>query len=177
MYGYPENRDSTVGTLRRARVDRIDDKGAQQIMKKLLGLASEKPEDVYRAQSHGLSSHPPAGSEGMFLSLGGRADRMIGLGFEHKDKRPKDLPEGGTVLYDADGKFLKLVKDKATLQAGDKPFEVIGVTTVEIDAKGKVTIKTTEPVLIKAPRVDLGDEGGTGVATQAGISAKVFAVL
>jgi phage gp45-like len=34
------------------------------------------------------------------------------IGFEHKDHRPKNLPVGGTALYDATGKILKIVKDE-----------------------------------------------------------------
>ena len=88
---YPENRASTIGTLRRGTVQKIDDSGSQQIFRKLRGLKSEAPEDVYRPQSHGFSSHPPEGSEGLLLSLGGRADRMVALGYEHKDHRPKTV--------------------------------------------------------------------------------------
>lgn len=183
MYGYPENRDSTVGHLRRARVDKIDDSGAQQIMKKLLGLASEKPEDVYRAQSHGFSSHPPAGSEGLFLALGGRADRLIGLGFEHKDKRVKNLPEGGTALYDADGKVLKIVKDETTYDAGGKPIKITNASTVLIEGASDVVVGVKgRYIRIRPGRVDLGvtdkaGQAGPAVMTEAGPSSIVFAVV
>lgn len=167
-FGYPENRDSTVGTLRRARVDKIDDSGAQQIMKKLLGLASEKPEDVYRAQGHGLSSYPPAGSEGLFLSLGGRADRLIGLGFEHKDKRIKNLKEGNTVLYDDKGNVV--------FAKGDNGLSVNAKTgTVEVRSQtDKVTVKPGDGKFVY-----LGGDGTDGtydfVMTESGPSINVKA--
>lgn len=100
---FPEGQEGIVATLRRATVQQIDDSGTQQILKKITGLKSESFEDVYRPQPHGLSSNPPAGSEGLFLALGGRSDRLVGLGFEHKDYRPKNTPAGATVLYDDKG--------------------------------------------------------------------------
>ncbi len=105
-FGYPENQHSTIGTLRRARVKEIDDSGTQQILKRITGLKNDYPEDVYRAQSFGVSSHPPKDSEGIFLALGGRSDRLIGLGFEHKDHRPKSSPAGTAVLYDDKGNVI-----------------------------------------------------------------------
>lgn len=182
-YGFPEGRDSVVGSLRRARVDRIDDSGAQQIMQKLQGLAGDAPEDVYRAQSHGFSSHPPAGSEGLFLSLGGRSDRLIGIGFEHEEKRPKDLPEGGTALYDADGKILKFIKDETTLDAGGKPIKITNASTVLIEGSSDVAvgIKGGRYIRIRGGRVDLGvaspsADAPNAVVTTAGPSSIVFAV-
>lgn len=169
--------DSTLGHLRRATVLKTDDSGTQQILKKLRGLASEQPQNVYRPQAHGFSSHAPSGSEGLFLSLGGRGDRMLALGFEHKDHRPKNLPEGGTALYDADGKVLKFVKDNADWDNGNKSFRMHNVTTVEIDASGNVTIRSTQSVLVEAPRVDLGGPDGARVETIAGPSSRVFAVV
>lgn len=183
FYGYPENQHSTIGTLRRARVDKIDDAAAQQIMKKLIGLKGDQPEDVYRAQSHGLTSHPPKGSEGLFLSLGGRSDRIMGLGFEHKDHRPKNLPEGGTALYDHSGKVLKMVKDQTELDAGGKPVVIKNATTIKIEGQSDVAIGVNGRwIRIRPGRVDLGITSPTGqadpaVMTDAGPSSKVFAVI
>lgn len=122
----PEGQDGVLASIRRARVQEVDDSGTQQIFKKMSGLASELPEDIYRPQSHGLSSNPPKDSEGLFLALGGRSDRLIALGFEHKDNRPKDTPSGQTVLYDDKGNviFAKgsdgiLIKAKAGIVAVD----------------------------------------------------------
>jgi hypothetical protein len=108
---FPEGQEGLVATLRRATVQKTDDSGTQQMLKKMTGLKSETFEDVYRPQPHGFSSHAPAGSEGVFLALGGRSDRLLALGFEHKDFRPKDTPEGGTVLYNHTGDIIRVFKD------------------------------------------------------------------
>jgi hypothetical protein len=108
---FPEGQEGLVATLRRATVQKTDDSGTQQMLKKMTGLKSETFEDVYRPQPHGFSSHAPSGSEGLYLALGGRSDRLLAVGFEHKDFRPKDTPEGGTVLYNHTGDIIRVFKD------------------------------------------------------------------
>lgn len=100
---FPEGQEGLIASLRRATVQKTDDSGTQQILKKMTGLKTESFEDVYRPQSHGFSSHAPSGSEGLYLALGGRSDRLVALGFEHKDKRIRNLSEGNAVLYDDKG--------------------------------------------------------------------------
>jgi phage baseplate assembly protein V len=177
-FGYPEAPEGIIGQLRRATVTEVDDSGTQQILRKMRGLASERPEDVYRPQAHGFSSHPPTGSEGLFLSLGGRSDRLVGLGFEHKDKRPKNLPEGGVALYDADGKILKIIKDETTFDAGGKPVRIFNATTVSVEGASKIMLKVGgRVVVVQASRIDLGaDPAPYKVVTEAGPSSVVYAV-
>lgn len=179
---FPEGQEGIVAQIRRATLLKTDDSGTQQILKQLRGLASEQPVDVYRPQPHGFSSHAPSGSEGLFLALGGRSDRLLALGFEHKDKRPKNLPEGGTALYDADGKILKMVKDGVDLDAGGKPVTIRNATTVKIEGSDAVFGVQGRYVRVRAGRVDLGIESPTdsapnAVITDAGPSTKVFAVI
>jgi phage gp45-like len=166
---FPEGQDGLVTGFRRATVLKTDDTGTQQMLKQLRGLRGELPEDVYRPQQHGLSSHAPAGSEGLFLALGARSDRLLGLGFEHKDKRPRNLPEGGVALYDADGKLLKLVKDEVSLDAGGKPVRIVNASKITLDVSGTL-------VVIKPGRIDLGeDNAANAVVTTGGPSSVVFA--
>ncbi len=108
---FPEGQEGLVTTMRRATVQKTDDSGTQQILKKMTGLKSETFEDVYRPQPHGFSSHAPEGSEGVFLALGGRSDRLLALGFEHKKYRPKDTPEGGTAIYNHTGDIVRVFKE------------------------------------------------------------------
>src|SRR5262245_16551511 len=102
MWRDGERGDGIVGHLRRARVVKVDDSGTQQKVN-LRGAASDRPEEVVRVLPHGFASNPPADAEGVLLSLGGRSDRLVFLGGEHKDKRIKDLPSGAAVLYDDKG--------------------------------------------------------------------------
>lgn len=180
---FPESRDSLIATLRRATVIEVDDRGTQQMLKRMRGLRSEEFEDVYRPQPHGLTSVPPSGAEGLFLALGGRSDRLVALGFEHKDKRPRNLPAGAVALYDADGKVLKLVKEETVLDAGNKPVTIKNATKIKIEGAEDIAIGVNGRwIRIRPGRVDLGVTSPTGeavpaVETTAGPSSKVFAVV
>lgn len=168
MYGFPEGRDNLLGMIRRATLLNTDDSGSQQMMRKLRGLRSEFPEDVYRPQPHGLSSHPPSGSEGVLLALGGRSDRLLGFGFEHKDFRPRNLPSGATVLYDDKGNVVFL---KSAL--GIVIEAKVGDLTIEAK-DGKIVVKPSA-----GKNVYLGGNGADGtyakVMTESGPAANVYA--
>lgn len=156
---YPENRAGLLGLARRATAIGFDDSQAQQFITELRGLKADAPRWVYRAQSFGLSAVPPAGSEGIVIALGGRSDRLLGLGFEHKDYRPKDSPAGTSVLYDDKGNVI-FVK---------------GANGIEIKAGvGKVTV-TPAP----GQNVYLGGDVGAGayarVITESGPAVNVYA--
>ncbi|WP_316224642.1 MULTISPECIES: phage baseplate assembly protein [unclassified Bradyrhizobium] len=165
---FPEGQEGLIGSLRRATVQKIDDSGTQQILKKMTGLKTEIFEDVYRPQPHGFSSHPPSGSEGLYLALGGRSDRLLGLGFEHKDFRYRNLPEGQAVLYDHKGNVVLMQSDKGVRVAAKK-----GV--VEVSAQdSKVFVKPGAGQM-----VFLGGDGEDGsygfVETDVGTSINVKA--
>jgi phage gp45-like len=199
MHWYPEGQEGVIGTLRRSKLAKTDDSGSEQMLVKLTGLKTEQFENVYRAQCFGLSSHAPQGSVGLFLALGGRSDRLIGLGFEHKDYRPKNTPEGGVILYDHKGDVVRVFPDtmelyhakqiKLSIGAGLKSSDDASCTIVLTkDAltitRGQSSVKiedaqithTSPHVIVKSDRVDLGDTGGTPVLTVAGPATKVFAV-
>lgn len=119
-----EERDAVRGAIRRGTIDRIDDSGTQQIVRRARGGASEEFGDIYRPQPHGFSSHPPAGSEMLLQAMGGRSDRLLVLGGEHKDHRYRNLPEGAVALYNANGSI-------ATLIGQDIKIKSSGTITLE----------------------------------------------
>lgn len=121
----PEGRDAVLATLRRATVNTVDDTGSQQLLRKVRGLASEEFEDVYRPQPHGFSAVPPDGSEGLFLSLSGRSDRLLALGFEHKDKRFRGLSPGEAVVYDHEGNIVRMRGTKGIYAMAEKDHIVV----------------------------------------------------
>ena len=198
---FPEGQEGLVATMRRATVLKTDDSGTQQILKQMTGLKTETFEDVYRPQPHGFSSVAPNGSEGVYLALGGRSDRLLALGFEHKDFRPKNTPEGGTILYNHTGDVVRVFKDqmelyhsttiKLSIGAGVKRSDDQSVTIVA--TKDAITItkkqavvtltdgetKITHPakVVVDCPKILLGSESAsTPVALCSGACAtKVFA--
>lgn len=152
----PAASDNIRAMLRRATVEEVDDSGSQQLVR-MRGLKGETFSKVYRAQPHGFSSVPPKDSEALLLALGGRSDRVIMIGAEHRSHRPKDLPAGAGALYGVNGELISLIGGVV---------RIVGATLmVEADTK----------IVLKAPRVDLGEEGGEKVVTEAGPSSKVYA--
>lgn len=113
-----EERDAVRTAMRRGTIEQIDDSGSQQIVRRARGGASETFEDIYRPQPHGFSSHPPKGSEFLVQALGGRSDRLLALGGEHKDHRHKNLPAGATAIYNANGSLITLIGQDIKVKAG-----------------------------------------------------------
>lgn len=159
--------DDVVGSaVRRARITKVDDSGTQQKVD-LIGLASEKPQKIVRVQPHGFSSYPVNDAEGVMIQLAGRSGRTMFLGGEHKDKRPKNLPQGGTVIYDADGNVVRVVGTDLQIKHKTKIVLAVGETQIIISEDG---------IVLKG-NVHLGDDGGTLVALcGGGCASKVYAV-
>jgi len=61
-----------------------------------------------RVYPHGFSSHSVKDSHFLAMGLGGRRDLLVALGGEHHEKRPKNLPEGDTILYNAEGDAIRI---------------------------------------------------------------------
>lgn len=115
--------DAVRSMVRRAAIDAVHDDGEQQLVD-ARGLARDKFERIHRAQDYGVSSNPPAGSEGLLLALGGRSDRVAMLGtYSAKDRR-KNLPAGGVALHDNGKNVHKLLgpDGQVIYSAGDVKF-------------------------------------------------------
>lgn len=76
------------------------------------GMADEQHTKLMRVYPHGFSSHSVDEAHMLALSLGGRRDLLVALGGEHHQKRPKNLPKGDTVLYNAEGDVIRLFGKK-----------------------------------------------------------------
>lgn len=138
---YPEGQESAIAAVRRVTVTKVDDSGTQQLVN-LRGLAGEAPEDIVHLSRFGFGSNPVLGSEGVGISLGGRSDRLMVLGLEHKDHRRKNLPAGTSVVYDNQGNIVFLK----------------GANGIEVSAQqGKVSVKAGA-----GQKVFLGGTGDDG---------------
>jgi phage gp45-like len=144
----------------RITVADVDDAGPQQFVH-ATGLMGQDIGRMVRVQHFGLSSVPPAGSEGHGLALGGGADRLFALGLEHPGLRPQNTPPGGTVLYDAFGDAISLVRPNLRIVHSADIQIVVGSTVVRV----------------RPGRIDLGAmQAPNQVETTAGPSAIVWAV-
>ena len=91
--------------LTRAELISTDDSGPEQKVE-AYGLAGEKLSELHRPQPFGLSAHAPPQSTALIMSLGGERSISILMGGELPSKRPNNLPEGTSVLYDASGNVI-----------------------------------------------------------------------
>lgn len=121
-----------------------DDAQAQSVQIDL--LADETHEGVERFQEYGFTSVPHAGAEVIMVAVGGLRSHGIVIAVEDRRYRMKSLKPGEVALYDDLGQSVVLTRDGITV---DSP---IGVTV------------TTPLAKVIADHVDLGGEGGRGVA-------------
>lgn len=160
--------------LFRAEITRTDDRGEMQLGRGY-GYAGEEVDRVHVVRQHGLASHAPNGSHGIGLAGSGERSLVAFLGLEHPDKRPRDLKEGNTVLYDAAGNATRLLGDDGIWHdAGKRPQKMSG-KTAEISGTDKAWIGS------KDGRTYLGGDGTDGtyapVMTASGPSTSVFCKL
>ena len=119
--------------LSRVELTKTDDSGEQQLLV-AKGVADEViggNEMVLKVQQHGFTSHAPKGSEGIVMSMGGNRDQHVMLGMENKDKRYKDLPEGGVAFYDGSGQAVLDGSGNLTITVKKM---IIKADSLEIDA-------------------------------------------
>lgn len=162
-----EHDDALRSMIRRGRLLKLDDSGTQQKVD-LGGYKNERPKEIVRVQQHGISSYPRKDAEGVMLQLGGRSDRTVFIGGEHKDDRPKDLKEGNAVLYDNEGNVV-------WMKSGDGIHMTSKKGEVELHSKdSKVWVKPGDGKM-----VFLGGDGEDGtysfVMTEDGPSVNVKA--
>lgn len=161
-------------TIFRAELSETDDRGELQTGKGY-GFAGEELDKVHIVRQHGLASHAPKGSHGIGIAGSGERALVAFLGLEHQEKRPRDLKEGNTVLYDAAGNATRLLGDDGIWHdAGKRPQKMSG-KTAEISGTDKAWIGS------KDGKTYLGGDGTDGtyaaVMTASGPSTTVFCKL
>lgn len=179
----------------RGRITAVyDDKGVQKVDVKM--LSGEVHTGVERFQQSGLTTHPMAGAEVVVSYMGGNRTHPIVTAVEDKKRRKKNLKAGGAALQDLSGAGVEVVTESdgllvnsngqpLTMRFDDGTTLTMGGGEVRIKkGDAEVTISDTSLVAKKGllvqitpTRVDLGGTGGARVATEAGLSSKVFAIV
>lgn len=159
--------------LFRAELKETDDSGELQLGTGY-GYAGEEVSGVHVVRQHGLASHAPKGSHGIGIAGSGERALVAFLGLEHQDKRPRDLKEGNTVLYDAAGNATRMLgEDGIWHDASDRPQKMTG-KTLDLSAQKQASFGGKEITY-------LGGNGKDGiyapVMTSQGPSRTVFAKL
>jgi phage baseplate assembly protein V len=149
------DRDSLRTVIDRVTLTETDDSGTQQLVR-AKGLADEEFRHALRINPHGFTSHAPAGSEGAVLTGGGRRDRPLILGLEHKDHRPSGLAEGESVLYDAKGQVVFLKRDGIWIHSSQ---DVVRAAQGRL----RVVMRSNKYVQLKVKQNADPDDGGATV--------------
>lgn len=144
----PANFERTVeGLGRRLRllVDRAivrivnDSLGRQNLQ--IQSLADATNDDVERFQNYGLTSVPPAGSEALILSVGGRREGLVAVAVEDKRCRPQGLEDGEVRLYHGDGQSYITLKEGGVIEVTGKSVnytaeELFEINTAQLKVNG-----------------------------------------
>jgi phage gp45-like len=107
-----EHDDGVRVTTRRARIDKVNDKGSQQLVD-FRGLKDEQPQKVWRPMDFGFTSVPPKDCDGVMVQMGSRSDRTLYLDGGHKDYRPKNTPQGCSALFNQFGDIIRCFQNNA----------------------------------------------------------------
>ena len=128
----------------RAILSAINDGGGAQTVQVQL-LDGEGIDDVERIQEYGFSSCPPAGSEGVFLSVGGNRDHGLIIATENRQFRVNGKKSGEMVIYDDLGQKVYLTRGGIVIEGAGLPVTIKDTPLVTITAGTKVRCET--PIL------------------------------
>ena len=96
-------------------------------------LDDEPIDDVERLQNYGHTSVPPAGSEAIVLSVGGKRQHLVAIAVDNRATRLNGLKSGDSALYHQDGHYLlltengeaQLICQKLTVNADSVMFDAL----------------------------------------------------
>lgn len=88
-------------------------------------LEGETMEEAERMENYGLAGHPPGGSEGAFMSIGGARDHVLVVAMEHRGFRP-DIKDGEVKVYSIYDQFIHLDDEGFMVFEAPKGFKFKG---------------------------------------------------
>jgi phage gp45-like len=139
----------------RYAIQKIDDSGEIQLVDGN-GLVDEQHTKIMRVYPHGFSSNSVKDSHMLAMGMGGRRDLLVAIGGEHKDKRPKNLPSGDTILYNAEGDAIRIF--------GKKTIDITHSTNIKLSiGQGLKTSQSSSS--------SSGSTGSSGSSSSPGVEA------
>ena len=97
------------------------------------GLAGESIQAAEMAQHFGFTSHPPAGSMGVVLPIGGKSAHGIVIATEHASYRIAALNEGEVAIYTSEGDTI-LMKNGHAVQINTQTLTINASTQVIVNS-------------------------------------------
>lgn len=143
--------------IARCVIDAITDSdGLQRV--RLSVFADETLNDVERVQQYGLTSNPPAGSEGVVLFPFGSRDHGVLIAVDHRTSRKKNLASGEVAIYTDEGDYV-LFKRGRIVEITTQTLEV-NATTITLNASTAATINAPVTTITGALAAGTGSDGG-----------------
>ena len=116
-------------------VSSVDDsKNTQEV--EVEGLADER-QNVQNFQPFGLTGNPPAGSRGLFMSVGGNRSHGILINAEDGNIRIKNLEPGEVAIYNGNDKKIVLKNNRIEI-TGDVQIDGDLAVMGELTATGNI---------------------------------------
>ena len=120
-------------------------------------LADDVRDDVEHMEPYGFTSHPPGGSEGVVLNVGGDTGHPIAINFGNRGSRPTDLEAGEVAIYHQNGAQIVLRNDgTVTLSSGASSVVVNEDGTIDLTGPGGPALavaRETDPVAPSAAMI------------------------
>jgi phage baseplate assembly protein V len=128
------------GVVGFGRVKIVDDSGNSQ--KAQIYFNEDRIIDLIRVlHDFGFSSNPPPDSDACVVFASGDQSKGVAVGVNNQTLRPKGLNPGESIVYDANGNFIKLSSLGIEVFANSLPIKIHGASTAEIDSD--ITINIT----------------------------------
>lgn len=94
----------------------VTDGNGLQVLKASI-LKEELKSGIERIQEYGFTSHPPEGSEAVITFPQGNREFGIVIATDSSRYRIRNLPEGAVAIYNRNGDYVKLTKEKIEIHA------------------------------------------------------------
>lgn len=149
----------TMNMIVRGIVTLVDDARKLQSLQ-VETLEGELSDEAERFQQYGFSSVPFEEAEAIVLFPAGTRSHAVVIAVDDRRHRPTGLEPGESVLYDDQGQFIRIFRDRIEINS---PLKVV-VNSPTIEATGEDVTVTAENVTIESDNVMLGGAGGQAVA-------------
>jgi phage gp45-like len=143
-----------LNSVRRVEIVKVYDEGEQQLVD-VQGLAGELLRGIARVQHFGESSNPPAGCDGIMISVGASANSGVVIGGDFPDARPKNLPVGCKAIYNQYGDIISLLQHEIRIKTVTTVVDanVVDVKTATLVVEGR-TPDENAAIILDLPTSD-----------------------
>ena len=138
---------------RRGALTNSDSSGAGQVLQ--METLADDVDETEHMEPYGFTSHPPAGSEGVVLHLGGDRGHPVALNVGSRGTRVTELESGEVAVYHQNGTTLRLSNDESV------SLETPQGATVTITPAGQIAVTPAGGEVVQ-----LGAGPGLAVARQ-----------